>query len=127
MDKNLWSTGCSSPIAAMTLSVNKISQRPEMEIAKMGWVSQEEFLSKRLLPFVRIARGRGCNSLREMRPIVEAEKLKVFPNSGKLTQSALYVGLRAMKELGMDPGPDDASTARKRVIRRKQAARVKGS
>ena len=93
----------------------------------MGRDIQRERLSTRLLPFVVKARALGCYSLREMRPIVEAERLKVFPKSGKLTQTGLYHGLQALREKGMDPGPDDVSTAMKRVARRKKAARSKVS
>ena len=93
----------------------------------MGRDIQKERLSTRLLPFVVKARALGCYCLREMRPIVEAERLKVFPKSGKLTQTGLYHGLRALREKGLDPGPDDVSTAMRRIVHRKKAARAKGS
>jgi hypothetical protein len=92
----------------------------------MGRDIQKELLSKFWLPFVAIARAQGCHSLREMLPVVQTEREKAFPNRRKLTQTRLYLCLRLMREKGLDPGPDDVSTAMKRVARRKKVARSKG-
>ena len=93
----------------------------------MGRDIVKERLLKYWLPFVAIARAQGCHSLREMLPVVQAERERAFPTARKLTQTRLYLCLRLMGEKGMDPGPDDMSTAMRRVVRRKQAARLKGS
>ncbi len=92
----------------------------------MAWNGQKEWASKRWLPFVEIARSQGCHSLRKMLPIVQAERAKALPKAKKVSLTGLYRALQSMREIGIDPGPDDVLTARMRLTGKKTAS-SKGS
>jgi hypothetical protein len=77
-----------------------------------------------LLPFVAIARARGLRTLDEILPVFNEESAKVYPDRKKISRSELRLTLQCLRYYGLDPGPDDRSTAAKyRELKRKMAAK----
>lgn len=66
-----------------------------------------------LLPAISAARSAGARSLDDMLPIVAPIYGQSFPWKRPLKRLTLYRVLIRLRELGLDPGPDDLSTARK--------------
>jgi hypothetical protein len=71
------------------------------------------WLFKRILPFVVKARSLGFRSLDDLLLVIQSEWARIYPRRKKLSRSGLYRALLRLRALGMDPGPDDRSTARK--------------
>lgn len=89
--------------------------------------NRDYLLKKRLLPCVQLARSQGCRRLDDLHAIVTAEFTKTWTMSKPPTRSSLYRAMLRLRELGLDPGPDDRATARRlgRPTRGKKASAEK--
>jgi hypothetical protein len=71
------------------------------------------YLDKFTLPYLAKARARGCRTVTDLHEAFTEERAKVLPARNKMSRSEFYHLLCELRELGLDPGPDDRSTARK--------------
>ena len=60
----------------------------------------------------RVCESLGCHRLDDVLAIVKPRFLKERPGK-PLTRTSLYRAMLRLRELGLDPGPDDRSTARR--------------
>lgn len=93
-----------------------IPPEPQQITAHMKPPSTYERLSyrwklRRLLPHIQYARSLGLHRLNDILEVVRQEFLKECPGK-PLTRITLYRALIRLRQLGLDPGPDDRSTAR---------------
>ena len=71
------------------------------------------WLAKNIIPFLSAARTRGFRRIDDLLRVVNEERAKVYPSRKKISRSAFYRALKALRALGVDPGPDNRSVARK--------------
>jgi hypothetical protein len=86
-------------------------------------------LARDLLPFITAARAAGARRLNDLLAAVADGLKKSAGNQKPLTRSSLNRSIVRLKEMGLDPGLDDRSTARKlgRPTRGKSVAEETGS
>jgi hypothetical protein len=82
-----------------------------------------DYRSRKMVPYLQKARAEGMHKLEELRafvnPLMEAQHCRPFNSFSAFHRALIY-----LRDLGLDPGPDDKSTARRlgRPTRRRASA-----